>query len=232
MVKVHRLDAHPSCHAVDDVSLLHCRIHGRLRNDDTVLRESACDRLGHLGSRMHCCKIFLMSFHAAGSTLTRSDGRIIVEEIAVVMSTEVQLDQLGKLTESRRHVSIESETADVHKGHAAVRVKRYARLVTPEVRIPVEVPVTSRRIVLADISPLRAMKRLPYLIESIIVLDIFVRLIELYRDVSLSGLIVCNLKFSSHTVVYLDKAVVLVIHLIRLDLIFSCSQRKKRITLK
>ena len=158
MVKVHRLDAHPSGHAVNDVSLLHCRIHGRLRNDDAVLSESSCYRLGHLGSRMHCCKVFLMSFHAAGSTLTRSDGRIIVEEVAVIMGTEVQLDQLGELSEGRGHVSIESETAYVHKGHAAVRVKRYARLVTPEVRILIEVPVTSCRIVLAYISPLGTME--------------------------------------------------------------------------
>jgi hypothetical protein len=173
-----------------------------------------------------------MSFQTVCSTLSRSDGLVMVKQIAVIVGSKIQFHELGQLTNSRRHVSIETEAADVHQSYTSVGVERDTRLVSPKIRILVEVPVTSRRIVLTYISLLRTMKRLPDLVESIIVLDIFIRLVEFHRNVSISGLVVCNLELSSNTVVDLDKAPVLVIDLIRFYGVLSCSQRKKRITLK
>ena len=144
---------------------------------------------------MERTEILLVPLHPSGRTLSRSHCRIICDLIAVIMGSEIQFYKLGQLTDGRRHVSIESETADIDKGNSTVAVKRHSRLVSPEVRILVEVPVRTWRIILAYIPPVLTMKRLPYLIKGIIVLDIFVAFIKSYRYISICSLIVLDNKF-------------------------------------
>ena len=79
-------------------------------------------------------------------------------------------------------------------------MKRYARLVAPEVRILVEVPVASARMILADIIPLRTVKRLPYFIKSIIVLDVLVAFVKLHRHVCICNLVIFYCKHSLRNV--------------------------------
>ena len=110
-------------------------------------------------------------------------------------------------------------------------MKRYARLVAPEVRILVEVPVASARMILADIIPLRTVKRLPYFIKSIIVLDVLVAFVKLHRYVSICNLVILYCKHSlRHVRGNLEKSLSVVIHRVRNNLVLTGSEGKKSIT--
>ena len=85
---------------------------------------------------------------------------------------------------------METEAAEIYHGNSSVRVERDTRLVTPEVRVLVEVPVDSDRIVLSIIIPLITVQSLPYLVKGIIVLYVLICMIEPYGNINLSGTVV------------------------------------------
>ena len=90
------------------------------------------------------------------------------------MGAQIQFYKFTELADGGGEVSPESEVAYVDKGDTPVRVKLYARLVTPEVRILVKIPVRPLRPVLSVIIPVRTVKRFPNLLESEIILKIFI----------------------------------------------------------
>jgi hypothetical protein len=108
------------------------------------------------------------------------------------MVTEIKLDKLGKLSKCRRHMAMETELAHIDHCHTSVRMKGHTWLVTPEVRILVEVPVASARMILTDIIPVLSVERFPDLIKGIIILEVFVAFMKLYRYVSLCDLVILN----------------------------------------
>ena len=172
-----------------------------------------------------------MSFHTARSTLARLHSRVICYEVSVIVVSKVKLHKLCKLSKGWRHMSMESEFTEVDQCHSSVRMKRYARLVAPEVRILVEVPVASARMILADIIPLRTVKRLPYFIKSIIVLDVLVAFVKLHRYVSICNLVILYCKHSLRYVRgNLEKSLSVVIHRVRNNLVLTGSEGKKSIT--
>ena len=190
MIHVHRLDPHATGSLIDYVRLLHVPVHCRLRNHYVMLGQRSGYRLGHLLCRMKSPHMLLMSLEAVSGSLARLHRRIICRLVAVIVRTEIQLHQLGKLAECRRHMAMETEAAEIYHGNSSVRVERDTRLVTPEVRILVEVPVDSDRIVFTIIIPLITVQSLPYLIKGIIVLYVLVCMIEPYGNIHLSGTVV------------------------------------------
>ena len=85
--------------------------------------------------------VLLVSVKTVSCTCTRLSVRIILREVAVVVRTEVKLNELSELTDCSRHVAIEAIAAEVDHSHTAVCMERNAWLVTPKIRILVEVPV-------------------------------------------------------------------------------------------
>ena len=89
------------------------------------------------------------------------------------MGAQIQFYKFTELADGGGEVSPESEVAYVDKGDTPVRVKLYARLVTPEVRVLVEVPVRPLRPVLAAVVPTFTVQRLPDFLECEIIFQIF-----------------------------------------------------------
>ena len=182
---------------LNDFVLLHGAVEGCLRNDYVMLGKSPCNRLGHLGGRMDDAQILLVSFHTMRGTLARSDGRIVGDEVHVIMRSEIKFHKFGELSDCRRHIPMNAEVTEIQQGHTAVCMKRHSRLVSPEIRILVEVPVGAFRIILANIVPTffaLAFKFFPNHLEGIVILQILVRLMQLDRNISLSHLIVKDIK--------------------------------------
>ena len=99
-----------------------------------------------------------MSLHSSRSSLSHLDSRVIADEIIVVMITQIQLYELGELTDGRRHISIKSEITEIYKGYTSIGMEGYSRLGAPKIRILVEVPVASCRMVLTYIIPVRSVQ--------------------------------------------------------------------------
>lgn len=111
------------------------------------------------------------------------------------MGAQIELHKLSQLANGRRKVSLDAEIRKVKRSHTAVAVKPYAGLVTPEVRVFVEVPVGSLRIILSAIIPVRSVKRFPYLVKGIIVLKIRCILAQGHRNFHIKSLIIRNIEY-------------------------------------
>ncbi len=77
-------------------------------------------------------------------------------------------------------------------------MQRHSRLVTPEIRILVEIPVSTLGITFTHIIPVLAMKSLPDFIKRIIVLYVFVRFMQLDRNLSICGHIIFDCEGCTH----------------------------------
>ena len=145
-----------------------------LRQFYPVLLECPCDRLGEWGNRMHQVHMRLVPFHPRGGRGHLLHCRVIFRGVLVAVGTQIEFHQLGQLAQRRGHVTPETEVADVYQRHPSVGMELHARLVTPEVRILVEVPVRPLRVFLAAIVPVRTVEGFPYFLESIVVSDILI----------------------------------------------------------
>ena len=61
----------------------------------------------------------------------RIEGGVITYVVGVVVSAEIELHNLGELTDSGREIALEAEVADVDTGYATIRVQLDTRLVAP-----------------------------------------------------------------------------------------------------
>ena len=111
------------------------------------------------------------------------------------MRAQVEFHKFAQLTDGRREVSPEAEVADIDKGHAAIGMQLYARLVSPEVRRFVEIPVGAVRPVFSKIIPVLPVERLPDFLEGGIILHILGRLVHSHRHFHLGCLIVPYFKY-------------------------------------
>ena len=139
-----------------------------------MLCKGAGHRLGELRKRVKEGEILLAGLHSLLVVCKICDARIIFELVVVIMRSEIQLNKLGKLSDCRRKVTAEAEVTDIDERNPSVWMKLNARLVTPEVRILVKIPVRPFRPVLSVIIPVRTVKRFPNLLESELILKIFI----------------------------------------------------------
>ena len=61
--------------------------------------------------------------------------------MGVIVSTHIQFHKLCKISESFRAVTLGTEVTDVKESYTAVAVELHTRLISPEIYIPVEIPV-------------------------------------------------------------------------------------------
>ena len=171
---VHRADEHPSRAFLDYFIFLHGSVKVNLRNMYVVLQKGTCHRFRELCGRVDETEIFLVPFHPVASARSRLDGRVVFEQIIVVVGAEIKLHELAQLADGRGEVAPKSEIADVDQGYPAVGMELDSRLVSPEVRVLVEIPVGPCRPVLSAVIPVASVEGLPYFLEGEIVLQIFV----------------------------------------------------------
>ena len=143
------------------------------------------------------------------------------------MVAEGELHEVRKLAYCGRDLTIDAEAAEVDAGDTAVVVDLDSRLVSPKVRVFVEVPVCPARPGLSLIGPVRAVKGKPYCAEGIIVPHISVRHHEGDRDIGFGELVVGHFNDSRLVfeaigeVLVLEKEVVGIIETVRQYLVVS-----------
>ena len=130
MHDVHRFDTHFAGALLDDFLFLHSVVHLYFRNGDIVLHQCPCNRLGHLCRRVFRLEICLVGLHPRHSGRS-AHCRIEVDQIQVVVGSQVQHCKLRQLLDGCWQVSVETEVAEVDRCHAAVGVKFHSRLVAP-----------------------------------------------------------------------------------------------------
>ena len=94
------------------------------------------------------------------------------------MCAEVELNKLSELTDCGRELTTEAEVADINACYTTIRVQLNAGLVAPKINILVEIPVYTASKGLAGVVPIISIKALPNAVESIVVLDVVISLIE------------------------------------------------------
>ena len=145
----------------------------------------------------------------------------------LVVVAEGELHEVRKLADCIRDFTLDAETAEVDAGDTAVVVYLDSWLVSPEVRVPVEIPVGSLRPGLAFIGPVRAVKGKPYFAEGVIVPHISVRHHEGDRDIGFGEFVVGHFNDSRLVfeaigeVLVLEKEVVGIIETVRQYLVVS-----------
>ena len=165
------------------------------RYADIVLLKGSGHRLGKLMERVNHRQILLVALQTGGTSPAALHCRVILDYVQVVVRAQVEFHKFAQLTDGRREVSPEAEVADIDKGHAAIGMQLYARLVSPEVRRFVEIPVGAVRPVFSKIIPVLPVERLPDFLEGSIILHILGRLVHSHRHFHLGCLIVPYFKY-------------------------------------
>ena len=173
-------------------------VKGDFRNRDSMLQKSPCARFGELGRWMDAGKIFAVTAEPFRFSASHLHCRIGFEGIEVIVRTQIEFDQFGELADLRGEMTLEAEVGDVHEGHTAVGMQLDSRLVAPEVRGLVEIPVDALCPVFSRIRPGRAVKRLPDVPQGIVVLHVGCRFVHRHRHVDISDSIVHDREFHCH----------------------------------
>ena len=158
-----------------------------------IFHQSSGDGFRHLRGWIFCLEIFLVPFHPV-SRSTCGDGRVVVEQVKVIVCAQVQDCQFRKLADGCRHIAPESEFTQIDGRHTAVGVQFDTGLVTPQVNILVEIPIRSNLKVFTTIVPIFTVKAFPNHFQSSIILEIFIRFPESYLNICLSCPVVADLE--------------------------------------
>ena len=227
---VHR-DNCPVLLHFEDFLLAVALVEGNLRDFDIVLHQGPCHRLGQLVERMYHGEILLVAGHPFGASATAFHCRVILDKVHVIVRAQVEFHKLAKLSDCRGEVSPETEIAYVYEGHAAVGVQLHTRLVAPEVRGLVEIPVGPVGPVISKIVPVRAVEGLPDLPEGVVVLDILGGLVHGDRHLNLASGVVRQLEGALfHRRSQFEQVARLVKERVVLNHVLSCPQAHETVT--
>ena len=185
-----------SAHLVDNLRLAILLVESCCRyriQINTLLQERTSTRLRHLNCRVYAQQICTLIIEHIALTLgmrTTHIKRRIVDDIRIVVGTKIQLYQLCELANSRRHIALEAEIAQIDTSNTAIRVNLNTRLLAPQIDILIEIPIQSTSIALTIVAPIWTIKALPNLVQCVVILDIFVYLVKFNIYIGICYLVV------------------------------------------
>ena len=191
---------------VEDITLVLIGVERRCGDRESLLGQCAGTRLRELCRGVNHRQILFVVLHTVATTLAERhlvSRRIVGQEIDIVVVTQVQLNQLRKLTNRRRHIAREGEITQIEARHTTIRVQFDTRLIAPQVGILVEIPIRTGREILTHVVPRLTIEALPDLAQSVVILYIFVGRVQRNGDRTLGGAIVrnreiCTLNIAKH----------------------------------